>query len=65
MTAALLAVRIKITNFYGRAAAFLPLDLHIGVVHIGPLPQRQHQRWQERSEYHPSERCRYAISANY
>jgi hypothetical protein len=34
MTAALLAVRIKVTNFYGLAATFLPLNWHIDVVHI-------------------------------
>jgi len=34
MTAALLAVRIKVTNFYGLAVTFLPLNWHIDVVHI-------------------------------
>jgi hypothetical protein len=40
MTAALLAVRIQVADFYGLAAAFLPLNLHIGVVHIVLLSQR-------------------------
>jgi hypothetical protein len=40
MTAALLAVRIQVADFYGLAAAFMPLNLHIGVVHIVPLSQR-------------------------
>jgi len=41
MTAALLAVRIQVADFYGLAAAFLPLNLHIGVVHIDLLSQRR------------------------
>jgi hypothetical protein len=40
MTAALLAVRIQVADFYGLAAVFLPLNLHIGVVHIDLLSQR-------------------------
>ena len=40
MTAALLAVRIQVADFYGLAAAFLPLNLHIDVVHIDLLYQR-------------------------
>jgi hypothetical protein len=39
MTAALLAVRIEVTDFHGLTAAFLPLNLHIGVVHIDLLSQ--------------------------
>jgi len=34
MTAALLAVRVEVPNFYGRTGAVLPLNLHIGLVHI-------------------------------
>jgi hypothetical protein len=41
MTATLLAVRIKVTNFYGLAAAFLPLNRHINVVHIYLPSQRK------------------------
>jgi hypothetical protein len=40
MTAALLAVRIQVADFYGFAAAFLPLNLYISVVHIDLLSQR-------------------------
>lgn len=40
MTAALLAVRIQVADFYGLAAAFLSLNLVIGVVHIDLLSQR-------------------------
>jgi hypothetical protein len=40
MTAALLAVRIKVTNLYGLAATFLPLNWHIDVVHIYLPSQR-------------------------
>ena len=40
MTAALLAVRIEVANFYGLTAAFLPLNLHIGFVHIVLTSQR-------------------------
>ncbi len=38
MTAALLAVRIQVADFYGLAAAFLPLNWHIDVVHIDLPP---------------------------
>ncbi len=34
MTAALLAVRVEVANFYGLIAAILPLNLYIGLVHI-------------------------------
>jgi len=40
MTAALLVMRIQVADFYGLAASFLPLNLHIGVVHIDLLSQR-------------------------
>jgi len=43
MTAALLAVRIQVTNFYGLAATFLPLNWHIDVVHINLPSQIAHQ----------------------
>ena len=39
MTAALLAVRIQVADFYGLAAAFLPFNLHIDVVHVDLLSQ--------------------------
>ena len=42
MTAALLAVRIQVADFYGFAAAFLPLNLYIGVVHIDLLSNDLH-----------------------
>ena len=44
MAAALLAVRIKVTNFYGRAITFLPLNWHIDIVHIYLPSQRGAQR---------------------
>jgi len=40
MTAALLAVRIKVTNFYGLFATFPPLNWHIDIVHIYLPSQR-------------------------
>ncbi len=39
MTAALLAVRIQVADFYGLAAPFLPFNLHIDVVHIDLISQ--------------------------
>ncbi len=39
--AALLAVRIEVTNFYGFAVAFLPLNWYIDVVHIDLPSQRR------------------------
>ncbi len=41
MTAALLAVRVEVANFHGLTAAVLPLNLHIGLVHIVLPSQRQ------------------------
>ena len=40
MTTTLLAVRIQVADFNGFAAAFLPLNWHIDVVHIDFLSQR-------------------------
>jgi hypothetical protein len=34
MAAALLAVRVEVTNLYGLTATVLPLNLYIGLVHI-------------------------------
>ena len=45
MTAALLAVRIIVTNFYGLAATLLPLNWHIDVVHIY-LPSQRLGQWE-------------------
>jgi hypothetical protein len=39
MTAALLVMKIQVADFYGLASAFLPLNLHINVVHIDLLSQ--------------------------
>ncbi len=44
MTTALLAVRIQVADFYGLAAAFLPFNLHIDVVHIDLLSQQRTER---------------------
>jgi len=41
MTAALLAVRVEIANFYGLTVAVMPLNLYIGLFHIDLPPQRQ------------------------
>ena len=48
MTAALLAVRVEVANFYGLTAAVLPLNLHIGLVHIDLPSQRARDELQVR-----------------
>jgi hypothetical protein len=44
MTAALLAVRVEVANFYEIAVAVLPLNLYIGLVHI-VLPSQCKVNW--------------------
>jgi len=62
MTAALLAIGVEVANFYGLFAAVLPLNLHIGLVHIDLPSPTLRVTGARRSIARPSTRAGYGLA---